>query len=389
MVFTMTNQHALMEYDIVCKDVHKRFHDLNGRDVWGVVLGKEGSYPGFDAVQGASLYVEPGKFLGILGRNGAGKSSLLRTIGGVYPPTSGIVALGHEASGLYELGVSNQMMMTGRQYARRWLELNEVDPYQLDEIVSEIHEFSELEDYFDQPIRTYSSGMKARVFFAVATAPTAKIFLIDEVLSVGDIYFTAKCWGRLRKKLSNGASGILATHDWSAILKLCENSCIMSNGRVEEYGPSIEIVKSYISSPKLADGLARFSLDEDFTVQTDVGESISFEIPLHISTDEQVKFGFSVEQFVLGIGWEHILHHEPAVVSARKGHSKLSILIPDSPLHPGVYNLNLFLLAFDSQKEQWINCDQRAWTCGNEICLTVKGDIDAAGFEIPVKWSVV
>jgi len=279
-------------------------------------------------------------------------------------------------------------MMTGRQYARRWLELNEIGSHEIDDIIEEIHEFSELGEYFDRPIRTYSSGMKARVFFAVATAPAAKIFLIDEVLSVGDIYFTAKCWGRLRKKVSNGASGILATHDWAAILKLCEKSCIMTNGQVEAFGESKEIITRYISAPQLEASIAKFNLPDDFKVTGGVGNPLSFEISLTIDADMPIRFGFSVEQFVKGIGWEHILHHEPAVIDVRSGPNKLSICIPETPLHPGEYTLNLFLLAFDEKTERWIGCDQRGWVCGNEIPLIVDGSMSTNGFDLPVEWSV-
>ena len=100
--------------------------------------------------------------------------------------------LGDHVSGIYELGVSNQQMMTGRQYAKRWLELNEVKKKDFKETIEDIHDFTELEDYFDKPIRTYSAGMKAKLF-GVATAISANIFLIDEVLFVGDMYLPTKC----------------------------------------------------------------------------------------------------------------------------------------------------------------------------------------------------
>lgn len=383
----MTKPDSSFGFDIKCEDVRKRFHELRGSDIWRALLGSAGPYPGFEAVRGVSLMVEPGKFLGILGRNGAGKSTLLRTIGGVYEPTSGVVVLGHEASGIYELGVSNQLLMTGRDYAYRWLTLNEIDQTEIDAMVEEIHEFSELGEYFDKPIRTYSSGMAARLFFGVITAPPGKIFLIDEVLSVGDIYFTAKCWGRLKSKLAGGASGVLATHDWPAILKLCENSCIMSNGRLEDFGPSKQAVQKYLTKPDLNNELAHFDLPEDFIVSGVTGENLVIQVPIVKKTDLLVKFGLSVELFVSGIGWEHILHLDPRPIDDGEGLQTLKVTIPDLPLGAGEYSLNLFLTAHDPGKGNIFACDHRGWVGGNEIKLLVEGE-NLKGYNLPLAWAV-
>lgn len=374
--------------DVQCLGVSKRFSEPRGSELLRAIFG-EAVVPaeGYQAVSDISLKVERGKFLGILGRNGAGKSTLLRTVGGVFEPTAGCVLLGHEAGGIYELGVSQQPMMTGREYAYRWLALNGIVAPKIHDMVEEIREFSELEDYFDRRVGTYSSGMKARLYFGVATAPSAKIFLIDEVLSVGDIYFTAKCWGRLRSKLSEGASGILATHDWPAVLRLCENTMIMSGGRMEDFGLSKDVVRRYLIPPKLEQEIASFDLPDGLVVTGQTGSDFQMEVDVDAHSDVDITVGVSVEQFIPSIGWEHIMHLDPANVGTGRGHHRCCINIPSLPLSAGTYALNLFLGGFDRLTGVSNTCDQRGWLFGNEIKLLVKDALGRQGYSFPIRWT--
>lgn len=374
--------------DIRCSGVSKRFSEPRGRELLRAILG-EAVVPaeGYQAVRDISLKVERGKFLGILGRNGAGKSTLLRTVGGVFEPSAGVVVLGHEAGGIYELGVSQQPMMTGREYAYRWLALNGIVAPEIHDMVEEIREFSELEDYFDKRVGTYSSGMKARLYFGVATAPSAKIFLIDEVLSVGDIYFTAKCWGRLRAKLLDGASGILATHDWPAVLRLCENTMIMSGGRMESFGPSKDIVRQYIIPPELERMIASFDLPEGMRVTGQTGSDFQMDVDIDAHADVDISLGLSVEQFIPSIGWEHILHLDPANIASGRGHHRCRFKIPSLPLSAGTYALNLFLGARDRLTGVSSSCDQRGWLFGNEIEFVVEDALGREGYSFPIGWT--
>lgn len=374
--------------DVQCLGVSKRFSEPRGRELLRAICGEKVTpAAGYQAVSDISLKVERGKFLGILGRNGAGKSTLLRTVGGVFEPTSGVVLLGHEAGGIYELGVSQQPMMTGREYAFRWLSLNGIVAPEIYDLVEEIRDFSELEDYFDKRVGTYSSGMKARLYFGVATAPSAKIFLIDEVLSVGDIYFTAKCWGRLRSKLSEGASGILATHDWPAVLRLCENTMIMAGGRMEAFGPSKDVVRKYLIPPELERGIASFDLPEGLAVKGRTGADFRMEVELDAYLDVDISVGVSVEQFIPSIGWEHIMHLDPVQIGTGRGHHRCCIKIPSLPLPAGTYSLNLFLSAHDRSTGIFSTCDQRGWLSGNEIELVVEDAFGRQGFSLPINWT--
>ena len=140
-------------------------------------------------------------------------------------------------SGLYELGLVGNPQLTGRQYADRLLNVHGFSARERAAMIAEIHEFSELEDRFDDPVQTYSAGMGARLYFSTATAGRYDVYLLDEILSVGDQHFQSKCWRRLRDRVSAGAAGMLVTHDWSAILRICETAHILDRGKVLYSGP--------------------------------------------------------------------------------------------------------------------------------------------------------
>ena len=375
--------------EIQCEEVRKRFVEFDDGDIRRLIF--KGTLPGggFDALVDVSLEVPRGKFLGILGRNGAGKSTLLRTIGGIYRPTSGVVRLGDQASGIYEIGVTGQQLMTGRQFARRWLQLNGLSGRKLSEAIEDIRVFSELEEYFDRQIRSYSTGMKARIFFGVATAVIGKIFLIDEVLSVGDIYFTAKCWRRLRQRLASGASGILATHDWTSVLKICDEACILERGCIVERGTAAEIVKEYIDVPDLASNLAWFLPGCPESVTATAGEDLSLVFPIGVNTDSDVMFSMSIEQFFRGEGWEHVLHLDPTPVAKSCGHRDVNVRISKLPLKPGEYTLNISLSLRSPENEgEFIPCDVRGWIHNQGLRLTVGGETASQGYPLFAKWAV-
>ncbi len=204
-----------------CTNVEKTFAVQREQRVWRILFGsqRDAKGPVIHALRDISMEVPRGKIVGILGRNGAGKSTLLRLLGQVYSPTSGHIEIFGQVAGLFELGGMGNPNLTGREYAVRYLQFMGAAKRDLDGILDDIADFSELGEAFDQRIRTYSSGMGARLYFAVATVHQHEIYLIDELLSVGDEHFQAKCWQRMRLRLLNGASGVLVTHDWTAIIK--------------------------------------------------------------------------------------------------------------------------------------------------------------------------
>jgi ABC-2 type transport system ATP-binding protein/lipopolysaccharide transport system ATP-binding protein len=199
----------------------------------------------FRALNQVDLQVEDGEILGIIGRNGAGKSTLLKVISRVLIPTEGRVRLRGRVSPLLELGAGFHPELTGREniflngtllgHTRRDIESR----------LPEIIEFAELGAFIDSPLKTYSSGMMARLGFSVATTWKPEILILDEVLSVGDEAFRAKCQARMEMYRNHGTTTLLVTHDSGTVLSLCTRAVWLDHGQVKAIGPSREVVNLY------------------------------------------------------------------------------------------------------------------------------------------------
>ena len=329
---------------------------------------------GYCALDAVDLVVPQGKIVGILGRNGAGKSTLLRVLGGVYLPTSGTIRVNGQVAGLFELGGFGNPNLTGREFARRYLEimLLKNNEQNIEALIDEVKEFSELGDAFDHKIRTYSSGMGARLYFATTTALQHEIYLIDEVLSTGDEHFQAKCWKRMRERLLGGASGILVTHDWTAVLKLCEQAHILDRGKIVFTGRADQAVVTYLNLPIPTANAARFSADLPKIFEVDCGSDTELSFPIEILEPCEVDFAMSIETLRNGNGWEVIILTDFMPVASMPGKFRIKVMIKDLPLCEGVYSLNVSLSRRKkaATKQRW-GFDSRNWTVGNGLELVV------------------
>jgi lipopolysaccharide transport system ATP-binding protein len=327
----------------------------------------------FQALSNVTIQVPKGQFVGVLGRNGAGKSTLLRTIGGVYAPDSGVVVVNGDMSALYELGLTGNEHLTGAGFARRWFEVFGTSGKKRKLLISEVADFSELGDAFERPIRSYSAGMKARLYFALATARQSEVYVIDEVLSVGDEYFQNKCWRRLRQRLSNGASGIIATHDWSAILRLCPQSFIIDKGVSVANGPSPGIVRQYLglSTENFGTG-AKFFPEPPAVIHANALEDFTLELGVQATEKLDLSMSAAVEVFVPGFGWEHVLHSDPQPIGVGPGDFVAQLRIPQLPLKKGEYSLAIFISA-NGEDGRRVLLDVRSWTYGEGLSLIVDG----------------
>jgi len=366
---------------IQAQGVEKRFWRLELRDLWHAVAGGQQPSAGNLALSGIDLTVPAGEFLGVLGRNGAGKSTLLRILAGVYAPTAGVVQLSELPIGVFELGVAGKEQLTGRDFAERWLGLMGIGGQQAS-LVKDISDFAELGEYFDQPIQTYSSGMKARLYFAVATAPPGRLYLIDEVLAVGDAYFNAKCWRRVRERVAEGASGVFATHDWAAVLRLCPEACTLERGQIVDRGRSSEVVRRYLNESLPPRTPACF-LQVPIRVIGQSGKSLHVNLEIQSDAEGDCLLGLSIEDFGLGRGWEHWLHRDPEPVGRGRGRWRVQIVIPDLPLAAGEFSLCLFLnWRPPGGKPQ--PSDIRSWLHSNALSLTVEGPAGPSGARLPL-----
>ncbi len=196
-------------------------------------------------LQNVSFDIEPGEAIGIIGQNGAGKSTLLKMITGTMQPTIGTVEVTGRISAILELGMGFNPELTGRQNAYHGLGLMGYSNAEIDQIMPSIEVFADIGIYFDQSVRTYSSGMNMRVAFAIATATRPEILIIDEALSVGDAAFQRKCFGRIEKYTNDGMALLLVSHDIESIKKICTRVLFLNKGTQEGYGEAKKLCDKY------------------------------------------------------------------------------------------------------------------------------------------------
>ncbi|MBN2420129.1 MAG: ABC transporter ATP-binding protein [Deltaproteobacteria bacterium] len=197
------------------------------------------------AVRGVSFAIQKGECLGIIGNNGAGKSTLLKLLVGTVSPTSGSIRMEGRTAALLELGAGFHPEFTGRQNIFLNGSLMGISEEEIGRRESEIIEFSELEDFIDQPVKTYSSGMYVRLAFGIATSVQSEILVIDEALSVGDLSFQRKCIDRMAGFRKEGKTMIFCSHSMYHIHELCDSVIWMDRGTSVKRGPTEEVVPEY------------------------------------------------------------------------------------------------------------------------------------------------
>lgn len=203
------------------------------------------TYREFRALDDINLHIQPGEVCGIVGRNGAGKSTLLKVIAGVLTPTEGQVHINGNIAPMLELGAGFDQDLTAREniflngailgYSKDFLEKR------FDDIVA----FSELEEFIEQPVRTFSSGMMMRLAFSIATLVEPEVLIVDEILSVGDGHFQKKSETRMRELMSGGTTVLMVSHALKQIRDLCNRVIWLDHGKVIMDGETQEVCDAY------------------------------------------------------------------------------------------------------------------------------------------------
>jgi len=199
----------------------------------------------FWAVRNISFNLRAGESLALIGQNGAGKSTLLKLITGTVRPTTGNIAMNGRISAILELGLGFNPEFTGRQNIYLSCGLMGLSTGEIEQLMPEIESFAEIGEFFDQPLRVYSSGMQARLAFSAATAVRTEVLIVDEVMSVGDSYFQHKSFNRIRQFKEQGTSLLFVTHSMNDVKTLCERVILLNEGTILKDGPPDEIVDYY------------------------------------------------------------------------------------------------------------------------------------------------
>ena len=374
---------------IVCEGVSKcyRLYDKPlHRLLDGLKLGGP-RYKEFWALRSAYLEIQSGQTVGIIGQNGAGKSTLLKLLAGITLPETGKLEVSGRVTSLIELGAGFHPEFSGRENIGLSCSILGLDAEEIERVTPEIIAFSELGDFIDRPVKTYSSGMYVRLGFAVATSVDPDILLIDEALSVGDEHFRGKCMRRLNEFAEAGGTTVFVSHDLGAVRQMCQHVVLLHQGEIVSQGPADQVADAYLKrvktigderlsfSSRMGGEYPRWGSGEIEVVSVDLlgGEGL----PTRVVTPGEsvtIRLGYQVREAVqkpvFGIGlyrsdgtylngcnhdWRDHPIHLTATEPGESG--EVDLALPALPMHQGEYYLTTFL--YDHSKPSPVAIDHR------------------------------
>ncbi len=331
-----------------------------------------------------SFNLEAGQALGIVGRNGAGKSTLLKLISGTMRSNEGQVTLSGSITAILELGMGFNPDFTGRQNTFHALGLMGRQHSEITSIIDNVLEFSELESYYDQPLRIYSSGMHMRLAFSVATAFRPDILIIDEALSVGDAYFQHKSFEKIREFRKLGTTLILVSHDRTALLSICDRAILLHEGTLALDGDPESVLDYYnallseqddqtVDTELLSDGRIqtisgskKATIEESSLVNIDgvvcdtvnVGDTAILRIKVSANKDiPNLILGYAIkDRFGQTLYGTNTFYSDQPVENVTAGETFLYNISFQVDLGPGTYSVALALVGDEShvgQNYEW------------------------------------
>lgn len=226
-------------YQIYSKPQHRLWQSL--------LRGRRQLYREFWALNDVSFEVSKGETLGIIGRNGSGKSTLLQMICGTLTPTSGEIMVNGRVAALLELGAGFNVEFTGRENVMLNAALLGLTPNEIDESFDQIAAFADIGEYIDQPVKTYSSGMFARLAFAVAVHVKPELLIVDEILAVGDAAFQRRCIEKFYEIRESGCTILFVSHDTYQVKSVCQRAIYLDRGCLVDFGPAGPVIDHYMT----------------------------------------------------------------------------------------------------------------------------------------------
>lgn len=315
----------------------------------------------FRALDDISLTVRRGETMGIIGRNGAGKSTLLQVLCGTVTPTAGTVSIKGRFAALLELGAGFNPDFTGRENVYMNASLLGLSRTEIDDRLDSIRAFADIGDFFERPVKTYSSGMYVRLAFSVAIHTEPDVLIVDEALSVGDIRFQMKCLARIEALRARGATILFVSHSMEQIKRFCQTAIWMEGGRVKLHGEasfvadrfrdheigrdneaSQEAVQIGASKEEMPAFIETVSLSRDFMAPF---EPVTVDISYRIRDDS--IHGFLIGVAIKGLDGQHIFgpntYLERVEIPSKEGSHRVSYHIPSMPLLTGTYRVDVGL----------------------------------------------
>ena len=237
------------EYAIEVQDVYKTFNvylDKANSLKEKMLFWKRNKKEVREVLKGINLNIKKGEAVALIGVNGSGKSTLLKLMTKIIYPNKGQIITNGKLTSLLELGAGFHPDFSGRENIYFNASIFGLTKKQIDDRLQQIIDFSELKDYIDNPVRTYSSGMYMRLAFAVAINVDADILLVDEILSVGDQHFQEKCFKKIEELKAEGKTIVIVTHTMGAVERFCDRAVWLYNGKIKMDGTAKEVVLEYL-----------------------------------------------------------------------------------------------------------------------------------------------
>lgn len=220
-------------------------HVVDAMGLSPLLFWRRPAYSEHPVLDNVSLTVGAGERVAVVGRNGAGKTTLLKLITGNFQPTGGRIVVNGRVQALMNLGIGFHPEFTGRENVKAALAYSGMAGRHLEHAIADIIAFAELGEYLDQPFKTYSAGMQARLMFAASTAIEPEILIVDEILSAGDAYFSAKSAHRMERLAANGCTLLLVSHSMSQVLQFCTRAIWLESGKIVMDDDALAVVKAY------------------------------------------------------------------------------------------------------------------------------------------------
>ena len=234
-------QHVTMKFNLSTEKVD------NLKEYFIRTIKRNLMYNEFTALDDVSFQVRKGEVFGLVGLNGSGKSTMLKLVSGIYKPTSGTIRVDGVLAPLIELGAGFDMNLTARENVYLTGSVMGYSKKFIQEKFDEIIDFAELRDFVDVPLKNYSSGMVARLGFAIATVIEPDILICDEILAVGDFQFQQKCEERINQMRAHGVTILFVSHSIEQVQRICHRALWLDHGHLKMIGPVDEVCPAYIS----------------------------------------------------------------------------------------------------------------------------------------------
>jgi lipopolysaccharide transport system ATP-binding protein len=318
----------------------------------------------FWALKDVSLEVREGEILGLIGRNGCGKTTLLKILSRITRPTEGWAEIRGRVGSLLEVGTGFHQELTGRENTFLSGAILGMGKQEITRKFDEIVSFAELEKFIDTPVKHYSSGMYVRLAFAVAAHLEPEILLVDEVLAVGDIRFQKKCLGKMGDVARAGRTVILVTHQLNQVRRLCQRVLWLDGGTLRRTGPTAELVSAYeedmssgsVDDARPVEGAAQFlrwkligtNRTTDYILPSEGETSVSFLLRVNQAL-QSVHHGIGLYDQHRHLLWGNAVES----VTLEPGHHEFRYTLPTLPLRPGVYSWRVALYDGGVRIDDW------------------------------------